>query len=76
VAEAGAGKLLSNSWLSVEWMSPKASSMAASLFIASEAGSGVWTLGISGCMALEASGWSMGTEEGSRFGVGEDGALK
>jgi hypothetical protein len=41
-----------------------------------EARSGAEVLEISGCAVVGAGNWSIGMEEGSRFEVGEDGALE
>jgi hypothetical protein len=68
--------VLSNSWWSASWMLLREPLTAASQAMAPEAGSGAKVLGISGCAESGASGWSIGTEEGSRFEVREDGALE
>jgi hypothetical protein len=57
-------------------MSLRELSTAVSRAMVPEAGSGAEALGISGCTATGAGGWSIGTEEGLRFEVGEDGALE
>jgi hypothetical protein len=44
--------------------------------MASEARSRVKMPRTLGCTALGAGGWAIGTEEGLRFEVGEDGALE
>jgi hypothetical protein len=71
-AGAGVGSgfcMPGNSRRSIYWM-------VASLFMLSEAGSEAEALETSGCAVPEAGSWSIGTEEGLRFEVGEDGALE